>query len=115
MKRPDQSLMDEWNSRLAKEGMPDELPATRRQSLKDVHPDSVRGIADSATFQYWTTLFQAANALPDDFVGRAFLIAYTETGYFRLACTKTGTSRRAGEDALARLAETMGKGRDDDE
>jgi hypothetical protein len=104
----------EWDELLKSEGMPDELPASRRQALGQVHPETVdgSGLASSASYQHWTAMTHAAYALPRNWKGRAFVLAYVETGYISTACASAGITRIAGLAVLKRFAKTM-KGRHD--
>lgn len=107
MKQPTQALLDKWERKLRSEGMPDEFPATRRQALSGVHDGTSdgEGLSSSSTFLHWTAVAHAANALPRNWKGRAFMISYAESGYLQATCTKFAISLRQGRNILARFAQ----------
>ncbi len=96
----------EWEQLLRSEGMPTEFATTRRQALTAVRDDTVEGagLSSSSTYQHWTRMTHAANALPRNWKGRQFVIAYAETGYFHATCETHGLTRREGEAVLVRFA-----------
>lgn len=108
-KRAQQRLVDKWERKLAAEGMPAEFPAVRRQALSEPNDTTSddRGLASSTTYQHWTRLTHAAHALPIDFQGKGFVLAYVETGYLQTACTRFGLTLWQGRCILKRFAGAM--------
>jgi len=113
-------LVAKWEKRLRSEGLPAELPASRRQSLHDINErwssdDSStsnrdryqvpngHGLESSSIFQHWTLLTHAVHALPENYKGRAFLVAYADTGYMQRACDATGLTIMKGRTIVAKF------------
>lgn len=119
-------LTSQWNARLEREGMPAEICEPKRHSWRQstyavVTGDEIRdetdemprdeqqkargmtGIAESDRYQYWTKLTHLVHALPVNYKGRTFLIAYVETGYVLQACRAVGITRERGRGILRNL------------